>query len=256
VTANLEIRLLQPWKSYKDMPKQISIKNKLTYAVCSLFIIYGMVSIFGGEKIPAGGGLGFDGVVYGNAAKNFYHTIVNKKIHNLNLQRIFPSGVIYCFLKILSVDRKDDNIIRAFGIYNFILILLSIYLWFKIADKFKFPDRLVFMGLISFLFSYGIMKYNFYCPVATDTTAFFLGFLTLWGYINRKDMLVFMCALVGAFTWPTVSYTVPLLQIFRDNESFPAIHNFRIRHLFITSLIVILISAALYAHYFSSLGEL
>jgi hypothetical protein len=74
------------------------------------------------------------------------------------------------------------------------------------------------MGLISFLFSYAIMKLNFYYPVLTDTTAFSLGFLTVWGYINKKNLLVFMCALVGAFTWPTIIYTVPLLQIFRHEE--------------------------------------
>jgi hypothetical protein len=234
----------------------MSTEKKLIYAVCSLFVIYGSLSIFWGEKIPAGGGLGFDGVVYGNAAKNFYHIIINKRIHSLNLLRIFPSGVIYCCFKILRIDRTNANIIKAFSIYNFILILLSIYLWFKITEKFKFPDRLVFMGLISFLFSYGIMKFNFYYPVITDTTAFFLGFLTLWGYMNKKNMLVLMCALVGSFTWPTVIYTVPLLQIFRHDESFPAIHNFRIRYLFIAALIVTLVCAALYAHYFSSLGVL
>jgi hypothetical protein len=61
------------------MLNQISIDKKLTYVVCSLFIIYGLLSIFWGEKIPAGNGFGFDGVVYGTAAKGFIKTVVNKK---------------------------------------------------------------------------------------------------------------------------------------------------------------------------------
>ena len=238
------------------MPKQISTEKKIIYVLCILFIIYGLLSIIFGEKIPAGGGFGFDGVVYGNAAKAFPSTIVNKQIHTLRVQRIFPSGVIYCCLRLLCINRTNDNIIRAFGIYNLMLILLSIYLWFKIAKKIQLSDRLLLMGLISFLFSYGIMKFNFYYPVATDTTAFFLGFLTVWGFINRNNMLIFLCALVGSFTWPTIIYTVPFLQIFRNDALSSAGHNFKIRHLLITGLIVTLISVALYAHYFSSLGEI
>ena len=237
------------------MFKQLSIEKKITYAVCILVTIYGLYSIFWGEKIPAGGGLGFDGVVYGNAAKGFYTTIVNKKIDNLSLLRIFPSGVIYCCLQILRVGRTNANIITAFSIYNFILILLSIYLWFKIAKKFQLSDRLLLMGLISFLFSYGIMKLDFYYPVLTDPTAFFLGFLTVWGYINNNNIIMFLCVMVGAFTWPTIICTVPLLQIFRHEEPPPAMHDFKIRHFFITALIVTLISIALYTHFGSSLGQ-
>jgi len=95
------------------MLHKVSIERKITYAVCilPLLIIYGLFSIFFGEKIPAGGGLGWDGVVYGTAAKGFYKTIVNKKIDNLQLLRIFPSGVIYCYLQMLRVSRTNTNII-------------------------------------------------------------------------------------------------------------------------------------------------
>ena len=66
---------------------------------------------------------------------------------------------------------------------------------------------------------------------------------------------MFLCVLAGAFTWPTIIYTVPLLQIFCHEGPPPAMHDFRIRHLFITALIVTLISIAIYTHYFSSLGR-
>ena len=234
----------------------MTIEKKIIYVVCILFFVYGLFSIFYGEKIPVGNGFGFDGVVYGNAAKNFYHTIVDKRISSFYLQRIFPSGVIYSFFKILSIDRNNDNIIRAFGIYNFILILLSICLWFKIGKELQLSDRLVLMGLVSFLFSYGIIKLNFYYPVLTDTTALFLGFLTVWGYISKKNFLILLCVLVGAFTWPTVMYTVPFLQVFRTEQTTSASHNFKLRYLFITSLILILSGVALYKHYFSSLERL
>ena len=237
------------------MPKHISIERKLTYGVCVLFIIYGFFSIFWGEKIPAGGGFGFDGVIYGKAAKGFYTTIVHKQIDNLSVLRIFPSGVIYCCLQILRVSRTDANIITAFSLYNFILILLSIYLWFNIAKKIQLSDRLLLMGLVSFLLSYGILKFNFYYPVLTDTTAFFLGFLTVWGYINNNNAIMFLCALAGAFTWPTIIYTVPFLQIFNTNQTVDSHHNYKIRYLFIIGVLIILVCTMIYANYFSSVGR-
>jgi hypothetical protein len=54
------------------MPKRMSTEKRLIYAVCSLFIIYGLFSISRGEKIPVGNGFGFDGVVFGKAAKHFF----------------------------------------------------------------------------------------------------------------------------------------------------------------------------------------
>lgn len=227
-----------------------SCEKNLIYAVCMLFFIYGVMNIAYGEKIPVGNGFGFDGTIYGNAAKNFYHSIVDKSINSHHLKRIVPSGVIYCCFMAFGFAKTDDAIIMAFGIYNLILIFISVYLWFKIGELLKLSDRLVFMGLVSFLFSYGIMKLNFYYPVLTDTTAFFLGMLAVWGYIKKKNIVLFCCALIGAFTWPTIIYALPLLQIF-DNDPLPSTPHPRIRHLLLSGLILVFSGIALYTHCFS-----
>jgi len=197
----------------------MTIYRRLSYFIFCAFVLYGCFYIFYGETLPASvnEGFGWDGKLYGETARNFQEIMVQRKINRFHFQRILPSGVIYYALKFSSSSFTSQNIIDAFDIYNFILVLISLVLCFKISKKLELPDTHLLLGLISLVFSFPLIKLNFYYPVLTDATAFFIGMLALWAYVNKNKSLLIICSLFGSFTWPIILFAIPFLMIFTED---------------------------------------
>ncbi len=190
---------------------------KLSILVIALWAVYAVSYTFYGEKLPVAGGFGWDGNAYGKAARDLPSQIKDESIHRTHIERFFPSAVIYGFMKLLQVEGSNSNVIRAFEIMNFLLIMGSLLMWMKICRKQVLNDKLMFLGIIFIIVSFPLLKFFLYYPVLTDAMALLLGFVALYGYLEEKKSLLLLVIVIGAMTWPMAGLTTVVLLLFNKN---------------------------------------
>ncbi len=175
-------------------------------------MLYSIGYYFLGERIALNNGFGWDGVIYGAYAQNFWALLHHTNdIYHIN--RILPSFIIYCLLKLFHFNTQSPMIIvGAFILFNSFLFILCAILWFKICDYKKWTTNIYWFGFISLFINYMYLKHNFYDPVLTDTAALFLGMLSLFVYIQKKYLLLAITLIPAYFTWPiSLVLLAPLL---------------------------------------------
>jgi hypothetical protein len=187
--------------------------NKKSLNISILLLsLYSLGYYFFGERIPIYNGFGWDGTIYAAYVQSFWGVLRHTNdIYHIN--RILPSFIIYCFLKLLHLNNKSPVIVvDAFIVFNSILFILSAYLWFKICDYKKFVTSTYWLGFISLFVNYLYLKHNFYDSVLTDTAAIFLGMLSLYFYVQKRYVLLAITMMLAFFTWPiSVVLLTPLL---------------------------------------------
>lgn len=189
------------------------------YIFILLFSLYGFFQIYEGERIPVGYGYGWDGTTYGLAAKDFDNYVFNeKKPTDMRVQRLLPSYLVSEILGICSIEKNDQNIIKAFAFLNLLLIVFSILLFQKIADHYGLSSRIRLLGLIGLFCNYAVLKLPFYYSALTDIAGLFLGLLVFWGYISKNKGILFLCLITASFTWPILKLFVPILLLFTWKE--------------------------------------
>jgi len=120
-------------------------------------------------------------------------------------------------MNILSIPSSFYNIIKSFQIYNLLLLLLSTFLWCKIAAHFNLNLKFVWLGFVFWFLNFGIAELSFYYPVLTDATAICLGFFLLYAYLKDNLILKIIITFLGAFTWAGFVFLGILLIMFPVN---------------------------------------
>jgi hypothetical protein len=194
---------------------------------------FGVASLRWQEKLPVGEGFGWDGVNYAAWAKDFYKCVFVDHVEDFYVQRVAPSGIVhygtravlwpfYSHDESFRILHESKNLLLAFGIYNLALLVLAVYIWGLIADNLALSDRGRWFGFCFLFVNYATLKLNFYTPVATDTSAFFLGLLMFYFFLARKALGLFAIMIIGSFTWPTLPFTAWLLLVLpRPAEPLP-----------------------------------
>jgi hypothetical protein len=179
----------------------------------AVMLLIGVANILWAERLTVNGGFGWDGVLYGGWAKDFYNSIFVQRVPEYYAQRILPSAIVHYGLRLFRVPLTDNNIILGFDVYNLLLILLSVYVWGLIADKLQLSNRGKWLGFCFLFLNYAILKNNFYHSVLTDTSAFTLGLLMFYFFLTDKPIGLLAVIVAGAFTWPTAPYMAALLYV-------------------------------------------
>ncbi|MDX6612638.1 MAG: hypothetical protein QOD75_1824 [Blastocatellia bacterium] len=179
-----------------------------------LMALIGAANILWAERLTVNGGFGWDGLWYAGWVRDFYGSIFVHGVPEYYVQRILPSAIVHYGLRALRAPLSDQNILRGFDAYNFILVLFSVYLWGRIADRLSLRSQGKWLGFAFLFLNYAILKNNFYHSTLTDTTAFTLGLLTFYFFVSNKAWGLLLVMIAGAFTWPTVPYMAALLFIF------------------------------------------
>ena len=184
-------------------PANTFVKHRPTYFLLSFLVvlIYGVAQIVFGEKIPVSNGLGWDGAIYGAIAKDFEQLLTTHGLSWYYIQRSLPSGIIHYTLRALGLPLQDTFIIRAFEIYNLALLLLAVIIWGLIAKELRIKDRTTWLGFLLVFGNFAIARSNFYYPVLTDTTAFFLGILLAYCFLKQQQLVVLLICVIGSFVW-------------------------------------------------------
>jgi hypothetical protein len=200
-----------------------------------VMLLGGIASLLWGERLPVGDGLGWDGQNYAAWAKDFNKSIFVDKVNDYYVQRIAPSAVVhfgtkqllrpfYSHHQIHDILAQNKNIILAFGIYNLALLVLSVWIWGRIADHLAMTNLGKWFGFCALFVNYAIAKSNTYQPVILDTSAFFLGLLMFHFFLKRNSWGLLAVIIISGFTWPTMPVMAALLLVLPrpDRELSPA----------------------------------
>lgn len=174
----------------------------------------GLLNFFWGEKVPAGGGFGWDGVRYAEMVRNLDEMIAGGQLSSYHTQRILPSAVVRRLLIFSGMSMNDLNIVRGFELYNLILLLAACWAWKRVSNNFSLSLSGRWIGFSGIFINFQSSKQAFYLPVTTDVTALFIAMLLLLFYIEKKPISLFVVTIVGSFCWPVVSICGALLIIF------------------------------------------
>jgi len=177
----------------------------------SLIAALGIGSVFWGEKIAINQGFGWDGRVYGTLAREMNF----RALGDYSFQRILPSTLVHAALVTLRQPLDNEHIVRAFGLLNLGMILISCFLYRKIADELHLGRRGFWLGFAAIFINFAHCKGIWYYPVATDPTAVALSLAMLLYYLRGQVFRLFLASLLGAFTWPSLIYAGAFLLAFR-----------------------------------------
>lgn len=183
--------------------------------------VLGVLNFFWGEKVPAGGGFGWDGVNYANMVRNLDSMISEGQLSNYFAQRILPSAVVRSILLLSGASMTDTNIISGFELYNMVLLVGACWVWKRIAESFSLSLAGRWMGFSGIFINYQCSKQAFYMPVLTDVTALFIAMLLLLFYVEKKPFFLLLTTVIGSFCWPTVSVCGGLLLLFLGSSELP-----------------------------------
>jgi len=197
----------------------------LTAITCT----YGM---FWSDRLPANGGLGWDGGIYAK----FVQKLDTPYLKELGEARVAKAGAIvghtqpvsrpaptrglapYFFhrlapvvfvhlvLQLFHIEHSNHNIILAFLWLNAIALMIATALWTKIMDVVGIRGYTKLVGYCALFFNFASMKMPFYYPVMMDTASFLVAMVLLFFYVTRRQAALWLAALVGAFTHPYLFY--------------------------------------------------
>jgi hypothetical protein len=176
--------------------------------------LLGLVQVLFGERLAYGNGFGWDGQYYGSWARDFYHSFFVEGVSSYYVQRVLPSAIVHYGMKAASVSFTDANIVRAFSVYQFALLLLGAWLWTRIARLLALSRGSTWFGFLGIYLSFALLKSAFYLPVTTDTSAVTLGMAMLYFYLRGSQVGVAAVVIIGAFTWPMFVYQGAILLAF------------------------------------------
>lgn len=185
-----------------------------TLAMVLIVLGFGLAAFVWGPIIPANGGYGWDGAVYGIITRDFHEAVFVKRVDAYRVQRVLPCGVVHYGLRLLGMPLDDAHIQRGFQVYNLAILLAGVFLWGAASRRMRLSKPATWVGFIGIFGNFAVMRMTFYYPVLTDTTAFALGLAALYAFVAERRAFLWLVGLAGAFSWPLVAPMVLLLLFF------------------------------------------
>jgi hypothetical protein len=158
------------------------------------------------ETIPAGGGFGYDGVIYAQMVSEIDTMISRGELSEYYAKRVLPSLVIRQGLIATGLPFDANNIINGFRILNFLLLVFCVPFWMAIAQQVRVSTLGFWTGILGLVLIFPNSRQLFYYPVLTDTFAFTVGTAMVWAYITRRIYLITLLSLLGTFAWPLTAF--------------------------------------------------
>ena len=191
---------------------------KAHHVMLVLVFAWGLFSIFHGERIPAGNGLGYDGVIYADTAVYFPESVFRKHETDKRIQRFLPSAVVHYSLRSFKAPLTPINVVRAFQILNLALLLAAVLLYRSISAMLGLGFSARWIGFLGLFFNFANAKMIYFYPTLTDTAGFFLGVLLVYFFLKDSSVGLYLTALAGAFTWPSIPFYALFLIAFKKTD--------------------------------------
>ncbi len=180
----------------------------------ALVLGWGIFSLFLGEEIPVSDGMGYDGAIYANTTLHF-DGLFKERMPDKRIQRFVPSGIMYFSLKALRMPLTVKNVVKGFKVMNLFFLLASVWVCDHIFEKLGLKTGVRWTAFTALFLNFSSAVMPYFYPVLTDTCGFFLGILLLYFFLKESLAGLFLTALAGAFTWPTIPYYAFFLACFK-----------------------------------------
>ena len=178
-----------------------------------VFFFAGLLTLVSGwyiwqpDSIPVNDGFGFEGAYFYRAvAKDFYQTVFVTGVNAYSIQRILPFGLLHAFFRLTGLPFTDAVMLRYCEWYNWLLGLLIIYYWHRVARLLHLNQAAVWSGYLGLLVNFATLKYDTYVPFTYDRTALLVGLMSLYYHLARQAGRVLCTALLSLLVWPTALY--------------------------------------------------
>ncbi|MCF8257012.1 MAG: hypothetical protein K9J06_05640 [Flavobacteriales bacterium] len=184
----------------------------------SAFVFYGSCALLWGERILVNKGLGWDGQVYFWMSRDFFQYVDDHLLTAYHALRIVPSLIVKVMHIITRTEHTYELTPVYFGLLNLASIALGSLLLWNCMKAVRPIWRTV--AITAMLASFAFLRMPFYYPILTDSFAFLIGTLLLWGHQRGSTPIKAGAALLGAFTFPsTLILALPLLVLRASDSS-------------------------------------
>lgn len=192
------------------------ITNVHRIVLSGIFIALSIIGTLG-EKIPVNNQTGWDGKHYAQLAIHFEELAAAKQIDAYQYQRILTPALIYYGCRLVSYPLSDHNIVFVFSIFNFICMLISVIVFWRICQYLQLTAATESVGFSALFFNYFALKLTWYYPVLTDVTAFTLGILFCYFFITKQSKKLLLLSMVSTIAFPLLFIiSLPLALNKRD----------------------------------------
>lgn len=185
--------------------------------VAAVFVA-GLASLAWNERIPVNEGLGWDGIVFVQAAAHPRQALRETKGTGHMIQRILPSAIVHISLRTLGIERTNRNILRGFRTLTLLLIALATLAWCECARELQITTAGKWLGAAVLFSNFALLKMSYYYPNLTDPMAFTLGLGMLLFYLRRNDAALVCLTILAAFTLQTAFLVGVLFLLFPRSE--------------------------------------
>lgn len=187
-------------------------RNWPIFLLLLAFALYGFGTLLWGEHILANNGLGWDGQAYYWLSKNMLHYWEDRIISSYYALRVIPSLLVNIMHTVAGTEHTHQLTSANFGRLNLASILLGTVLLWRCLEGTSTLWRTIGIGAL--LSSFAFARMPFYYPILTDSFAFLIGALLLWGHQRNSFPIKAVATLLGAFTFPsTLVLALPLLVL-------------------------------------------
>jgi hypothetical protein len=186
-----------------------------------------IVTLAFGERIGVNEGQGWDGLGYTEWATD-YPLALAYGTDAYHAQRVLPSAVVYYGTEALGLAHKSP--LFAFALLDSVAIVLAAFVWGRLGRA--WTRAAAWAGFVGVFGSFAVARHTLYYPSLTDPSAFLLGMLAAWAFIERRPVMQWLVALASAVTWPAlVPVSLGLLVLRRPVEPPPEVAFPRLRTL-------------------------
>ena len=160
------------------------------------------------------GGMGIDGMWY-----NKIITEQNYKPNDYYIYKSLPSYMLNSIYELFSISKNNNNVIYGFKTLNTFSILISLFLFLKIAVHKKLDDKNTFIFIFLSFISFIILKISFYDVITPDYFGFLNSSLLFYSIITKKNSIITLMLLISLFTNPTIYLIFLTILIFQNCKS-------------------------------------
>lgn len=187
-------------------------QNRPIFLLLCFYGIYGLCALLFGERVLINNGLGWDGQVYFWMSRDFFHYVEDRILTSYHALRVIPSLIVKATHMMLKTEHTYEWTPIYFGLLNLASILLGTALLWRCLDGVRTVWRTI--GIAAMLSSFAFARMPFYNPILTDSFAFLIGAILIWGHQRDSIPIKAGAALLGAFTFPsTMLLALPLLAM-------------------------------------------
>jgi hypothetical protein len=193
--------------------------NGLDWTLAGAAVAIGIVLYLLGDRTNWNGGFGYDGLFWGELAKNFGSAVFAhgpvvqggfepapgpplEGVDSYYIFRIVPSGLVWIGLNATGLSPTHGHVIGLFYGLNAFMYGLAVWCWCRGASLLGFGDREKWLGAIALIITFGVMRTGGYYPVATDPTALGLGSLAFYLWLRGWTIPLAATLFLTCFTWP------------------------------------------------------